>query len=223
MIKPDLIVRTNRRSLSLTIDKNGELIVKAPKRMDIDDILKFIKQKENWISTKQNQVKNELVKNKKILDYNVFLFCGKQYKRVYVSKQKEIILDENIFSIPENLTKEKEFKLIKKWYIDMTKDILVLRVNYFADLMQLNYLGVGIDNCKTRWGSCSKSGILKFNLRLSMLPHKIIDYIIIHELSHLVEFNHSKQFYEIVGSIMPDWQVQRKKLKEYGYLLGLLR
>lgn len=223
MIKPDLIVRTNRRSLSLTIDKNGELIVKAPKRMDIDDILKFIKQKENWISTKQNQVKNELAKNKKILEYDVFLFCGKQYKKVYVLKQKDIILDENIFSIPANLTKEKEFKLIKKWYIDMTKDILVLRVNYFADLMQLNYLGVGIDNCKTRWGSCSKSGILKFNLRLSMLPHKVIDYIIIHELSHLVEFNHSKQFYEIVGSIMPDWQVQRKKLKEYGYLLGLLR
>lgn len=223
MIKPDLIVRTNRRSLSLTIDKNGELIVKAPKRMDIDDILKFIKQKENWISTKQNQVKNELAKNKKILEYDVFLFCGKQYKRVYVSKQKDIILDENIFSIPANLTKEKEFKLIKKWYIDMTKDILALRVNYFADLMQLNYLGVGIDNCKTRWGSCSKSGILKFNLRLSMLPHKVIDYIVIHELSHLVEFNHSKQFYEIIGSIMPDWQVQRKKLKEYGYLLGLLR
>ena len=105
----------------------------------------------------------------------------------------------------------------------MTKEILQLRVNYFADLMQINFLGVGIDNCKTRWGSCSKSGMLKFNIRLSMLPHKIIDYIIIHELSHLIEFNHSKQFYNIIGSIMPDWQTQRKKLKDYGYLLSLLR
>lgn len=223
MVKPNLIVRTNRRSLSLTINKNGELIVRAPKRMDVDDILKFIKQKEQWITTKQNQVKSSLLKNKKIIDYEVFLFCGKEYKKVYVSKQKDIELNDNSFSIPKGHTTDKELKLIKRWYASMTKEILTLRVNYFADLMQLNYLSVGIDNCKTRWGSCSKSGILKFNLRLCMLPHKIIDYIIIHELSHLIEFNHSKQFYNIIGSIMPDWQTQRKKLKDYGYLLSILR
>lgn len=223
MVKPNVIIRTNRRSLSLTIDKDGELIVKAPKRMEVDDILNFIKQKESWITTKQNLVKSNLLKNKKIIDYEVFLFCGKQYKKVYVSHQKGIELNDTVIVLPENLSKEKEIKLVKKWYIDMTKEILNLRVNYFADLMQLNYLGIGIDNCKTRWGSCSKSGIIKFNLRLSMLPHKLIDYIIIHELSHLIEFNHSKQFYEIIGSIMPDWKVQRKKLKEYGYLLGILR
>ena len=223
MIKPNVIIRTNRRSLSLTIDKDGELIVRAPKRMDIDDILSFIKQKQKWIETKQNQVKSSILKNKKILDYEVFLFCGKLYKKVYVSKQKSIELNDTVFIVPEGMTKDKEIRMIKKWYIDMTKQILDLRVKYFADLMQLNYSGLGIDNCKSRWGSCSKSGILKFNLRLSMLSHKLIDYIIIHELSHLVEFNHSNRFYKIISSIMPDWQGQRKKLKEYGYLLSLLR
>ena len=223
MVEPSVIIRTNRRSLSLTIDKNGELIVKAPKRMEVDDIFRFIRQKESWITTKQNLVKSNLLKNKKIVDYTVYLFCGKEYKKVYVAKQKGVELNENMISLPDNISVEKELRIMKKWYIDMTKEILNLRVNYFADLMQLNYLGLGIDNCKSRWGSCSKSGIIKFNLRISMLPHKIIDYIIIHELSHLVEFNHSKKFYEIIGSIMPDWKTQRKRLKDYGYLLGILR
>ena len=67
MVEPSVIIRTNRRSLSLTIDKNGELIVKAPKRMEVDDIFRFIKQKESWITTKQNLVKSNLMKNKKAI------------------------------------------------------------------------------------------------------------------------------------------------------------
>ena len=223
MIKPNLIVRTNRRTLSLTIDKNGDLLVKAPRRMDIEDIFSFINQKNDWIVKKQNFVKSNLLKNQKILNYDVLLFCGKQYKKVYVEKQKKVEVEDTLFIVPQNLPYEKEMYLIKKWYIEMTKQILELRVNYFADLMQLNFEGLGVDNCKTRWGSCSKSGILKFNLRLAMLPHKVIDYVIIHELSHLIEFNHSKNFYNIIASIMPDWQTQRNKLKEYGYLLSLFR
>ena len=223
MVKPNLIVRTNRRSLSITVDKNAELIVRAPRRMSLEDILSFIKQKEQWIVSKQKQIIAGLQKNKKIIDYDSFLFCGKEYKKTYIAKQKNIELSDTSLIVPEGCDSCKELLLIKKWYASMTKEILQLRVNYFADLMQINFLGVGIDNCKTRWGSCSKSGMLKFNIRLSMLPHKIIDYIIIHELSHLIEFNHSKQFYNIIGSIMPDWQTQRKKLKDYGYLLSLLR
>lgn len=223
MVEPSVIIRTNRRSLSLTIDKNGDLVVKAPKRMEVEDILHFIKKKESWITSKQKLVKSSLLKNQKIIDYENYLFCGKEYKKVYVSKNKRVELNDNIIVLPEGISKEKELRMMKKWYIDMTTEILNLRVNYFADLMQLNYLGLGIDNCKSRWGSCSKSGIIKFNLRISMLPHKIIDYIIIHELSHLLEFNHSKKFYDVIGSIMPDWKTQRKKLKEYGYLLGILR
>ena len=223
MIKPSVIIRTNRRSLTLTIDKNGELIVKAPKRLSVEDILKFVKQKEEWISKKQNLVKTNLNKNQKIINYEVMLFCGKQYKKVYVDNQKRVDIEDALFIVPNNLNSEKEIFQIKKWYIEMTKQILDLRVNYFANLMQVNYDGLGVDNCKTRWGSCSKSGVIKFNLRLAMLPHKVIDYIIIHELSHLIEFNHSKNFYNIISSIMPDWQTQRNKLKEYGFLLSLLR
>ncbi len=223
MVKPELIVRTNRRSLSLNINASGELIVKAPKRMDIEDILNFIKQKEEWITSKQKMIKASLLKNEKILNGDIYLFCGKEYKCIYVDKQKEVEVDGENFTIPRKDSVEKEIYLIKKWYLSSTKQILQLRVNYFANLMQINYDGLGIDNSKIKWGSCSKSGIIKFNLRLSMLPHKIIDYIIIHELSHLLEFNHSKNFYQIIGSVMPDWQIQRNKLKEYGYLLKLLR
>ena len=103
------------------------------------------------------------------------------------------------------------------------KDILKNRVEYFADLMQVNYSKIIIMNNKRRWGACTNKAILKFNYRLCMLPHKIIDYIIIHEFAHLIEFNHSHRFYRIIESVMPDYKRYKNELKKYDYLLALFR
>jgi len=77
MIKPDLIIRTNRRSLSLTISKSGELIVRAPKKLSMEYIMNFIKEKEKWIVTKKKEITKNNFNNKSIINYDNFLFCGK--------------------------------------------------------------------------------------------------------------------------------------------------
>ena len=77
--------------------------------------------------------------------------------------------------------------------------------------MQIDYQNLSITNSKTRWGSCDTYRNIKLNFRLIMLPHKAIDFVIIHELTHILEFNHSKDFYALVESFMPDWK-QRKAL-----------
>ena len=223
MLKPDLIIRTNRRSLSVSISKVGEVVVRAPKRLSIDYIMNFIKEKEKWIENKRKEILDNCKSNKNLLTYKSFLFCGKTYKKVEQDGLKKIELSNNSIVFPKCENKNDVFKYAQKFYISMIKDILKNRVEYFADLMQLNYNKIVIMDNKRRWGACTSKATLKFNYRLSMLPHKVIDYVIIHELAHLIEFNHSPKFYQVVEIIMGDYKKYRKQLKDYDFVLGLLR
>lgn len=222
MVKPDLIVRTYRRSLSLTITKDARLVVHAPKKLNMNDIMKYIFEKEKWIVQKQKEIQNRLSINKEIISYNEFLFLGKKYKIEYINGIKKIELTENSILVP-NISFEDVYPKLIKWYIASAKKILKERLEYFADIMQIDYASVTISNTKSRWGSCDINRNIKLNFRLIMLPHRIIDFVLIHELSHIIEFNHSKNFYKVISTIMPSYKLQQKNLKEYDYLLSLYR
>ena len=222
MVKPDYIIRSNRRTLSLTISKEGELIVKAPKKLSLEYIFNFISQKEKWITSKQNQIVNINHLNNDLFNYNKFMFCGKLYEKQEVGKIKNVEIYENniLFPIADQ---EKTITYAIKWYKQMSQEIILNRVQYFTELMQLNYETISLTNSKNKWGSCDSDGNLKFNFRICMRPHKVIDYIVIHELTHLIEFNHSKNFYKIIQSVMPDYAKYKQQLKLNNFLLQLLR
>ena len=96
------------------------------------------------------------------------------------------------------------------------------RVRHFAPIVGVNYTRITIRNQKTRWGSCSSSGNLNFNYRLMLAPPKVLDYVVIHELCHRIEMNHSPKFWKCVENIMPDYRIQRQWLKENGSKLSPL-
>lgn len=223
MITPDLIVRTYRRSLCLTITKDGDLVVHAPKRLNMNEIAKYIQEKEKWIITKQKEIQDKLSINKDVLAYSQFLFLGKKYKVDRISGIKKIELTDRAFIVPTKIENVDLIPNMKHWYMNMAKKILKERLEYFADLMQVDYASVSISNSKTRWGSCDSLRNIKLNFRLVMLPHKAIDFVLIHELAHIIEFNHSKQFYKIISLVMPSYKLQQKTLKEYDYVLKLFR
>ena len=220
MVTPDLIVRTHRRSLCLTITKDGNLVVHAPTRMNMNDILKYISEKEKWIVSKQQEIERKLSINKFILDYNQILFLGTKYNIQRVNGLKKIELSQNALMVPDS---DNVLFKIKKWYIAQATKILKERLEYFANIMQIDYASVSICNSKTRWGSCDNYHNIKLNFRLVMLPHRAIDFVLIHELAHILEFNHSKDFYKIIQTIMPTYKVQQKVLKDYDYVLKLFR
>lgn len=222
MVKPDIILRTHRRSLCLTITKDGSLVVRAPVRMNMNDILRYIQEKENWINKKQEEIQKRLCINRDILTYEKFLFLGKKYSLKKITGIKKIELSEDALLVP-NLENYDLFPKIKKWYIKQADKILKERLEYFADIMQIDYSSVSLCNSKTRWGSCDNFRNIKLNFRLIMLPHKAIDFVLIHELTHIIEFNHSKEFYKVIQTIMPTYKLQQKILKENDYILQLFR
>lgn len=223
MIKPDAIIKTNRRSLSITITQKGEVIVHAPKRLSMDNIINFVNEKSNWIETKRIEILKKQEDHKDILTYNKMLFLGKQYLKYEMNGIKKVELTTSCLLCPKGLNESELLFKIAKWYMQTAKSILAERLEYLANLMQLDYNSFKISNTKNRWGSCDTKGNIKINFRLIMLPHKIIDYVLIHELSHLVEFNHSKKFYRVIESVMPNYDEARKNLKYYSDILLLFR
>lgn len=221
MIMPDKIIRSYRRSMALIISDTGELVVRAPMRLSYDKIYSFIKEKEKWIQSKQKEVETKNLINIDIMTNKNILFLGTKYQITYLDGIKKIELAEKKVLIPTNFNTSTT--KLKQWFIKHAKKILIERLEFFANVMQLDYASVSICNSKTRWGSCDSNRNIKLNFRLIMLPHKTLDYVLVHELSHILQMNHSKEFYKIISTIIPSYKLHQKILKENNYLLGLYR
>ncbi len=109
----------------------------------------------------------------------------------------------------EDLTEEKIALLRKE-----AKRILPIKAAYYANLMGLKYGRITITGARTRFGSCSSKGNLSFSYRLMLYPDSAIDYVVVHELAHLVEMNHSPRFYKIIEAVLPDYKERKKLLKQ---------
>jgi len=107
--------------------------------------------------------------------------------------------------------------MTKKDYLinkETARKIILDRIDHLNSLYQVDVKRIAIRNQKTRWGSCSRKGNLNFNYRLMYLSPKLLDYVIVHELCHLKEFNHSPQFWELVKTTIPDYKLVRKELRK---------
>ena len=119
--------------------------------------------------------------------------------------------------------RRKELKTIEKLSMteihklaDLALKVISVKVKHYAGLMNVQYGRITIRNQKTRWGSCSSKGNLNFNCLLMLAPDEVVDYVVIHELCHLIDMNHSKAFWKQVEQMMPDYQKHRKWLKDHG-------
>jgi predicted metal-dependent hydrolase len=111
----------------------------------------------------------------------------------------------------------------KREYLKHRQEALALaklKVTQWNSLYNFNYNRVNIKNQKTRWGSCSRKGNLNFNYKIVHLPEKLVDYLVVHELCHLKEFNHSRNFWDLVAKAIPDYKVLRQELKNFGISLS---
>lgn len=221
MIVPDKIIRSHRRSMAIVVTDIGELVVRAPMRLSYEKIHSFIKEKEKWILTKKKEIQNKNQINTDVITYKSIMFLGTRYNITYIQGLKKIELTESSLLVPYDF--KDNINKLKQWFNKNAKKILMDRLEYWANIMQLDYSSVTICNSKSKWGSCDSNRKIKLNLRLVMLPHKTIDYVLVHELSHILQMNHSKEFYKIVSTVIPSYKLQQKILKENNYLLNLYR
>lgn len=135
----------------------------------------------------------------------------------FLIKKSNWILDKLEYF--RNISETVIFRTTKKDYIKYKKqafDLVQERVNFFNKDCDFKFNKINIKNQKTRWGSCSQKGNLNFNYKIILLPSQLSDYIIVHELCHLKEFNHSQKFWNLVSQILPNYLELKKELKKSG-------
>ncbi len=221
MITPQ-IIRSNRKTLSLSINENADLVVRAPHFVSYDEIQKFISEKSTWIDKKHRLIKAHLKDN---LNDNISSHC------LYLGSLYQIKIDNNsiepisfngqMFTI-NNESKETISLLLKSWYKKRFIEVALPRLSYFSDKYNLKVNQVRVKEQKTLWGSCSSKNNINLNYLLIMAPMKVIDYVILHELVHTIHKNHSAKFWQKVETIMPNYKDSRYWLKKNGYKLRRL-
>ncbi len=219
------LIITNRKSICLRIDNNGDLIVIAPYYASEDEIKKIVQKKFNWIVRTRQFVlqNNKKINNLNLKEGDTLLYLGENYSIVLHNKNEILIdTDKKIFYLPFGDKTTLRRKLMQ-FYLVKASEILKIELDHWAEVMNLHYNGFRLKNAKRLWGSCGKNGVINLNWRLVLLPREIIAHIVIHELAHLVYKNHSRQFKYFVAKYSPNYLEKEKWLNENAYILRLFR
>lgn len=221
MIAPKEIIRSNRSSLALTINHEGDLIVRAPFFMPIEKIYSFINEKENWIKQKQSNIKQTLNDQSDVIEYNNIFFLGKKYQVVYIKGLDSPYLTNEYLAInyTKSLTNKKN--QLKEFYYDNVESILLPRIKKMASKIGVEPTGIKIINSKAKWGMCDNNKQIYINWKLVMLSHELIDYVIVHELCHIKQLNHSSEFWKLVNKYTENCKEKINLLKKANFLIKL--
>ena len=177
------LIRSSRKSIAIEIDRDLKIKVRAPQRMNQNQIMRFVKEKEQWIRLHlAKMIQLQKMQEKEMTDTQRTTLTPEDLQRLMVLARREI----------------------------------PVHVKYFAEQMGVTYGKITIRNQKTRWGSCSQIGNLNFNCHLMEMPTEILDYVVVHELCHRKQMNHSRLFGMEVEKVLPDYQVRQRWLKQNG-------
>ncbi len=215
------LVRKKVKNASIRISSNLDITITVPVLYSRDRLDNLIKNKSLWIS----KTLTKLSKRKKVIelkDNEVLLFGEKYTLSIDSSVRDKILTYHENKKIVSNQEITRKSSILINWYIHLAKKEIFKIANELADKYDFKFNRIFIRNQNTKWGTCSSKKNLSFNWRLIRCPMFVIEYLILHELSHLKEMNHSRKYWELVESMCPDYKKAKLWLKEYeSYLFNL--
>lgn len=215
------IIKSRRRSMVMSMDREGIVTIKVPTFTPKFAIDQFIRANEEWIEKQKARLaKHHSFVNRKYIDGELFLYLGKEF-RLKIGDYTTITPHGENLLFPKFL----EFRIEKElrgWYIKQAEGLITERVNWYAKDLGTSYNGkITFSDTSSKWGSCTHDNRLQFCWRLIMAPILVINYVVVHELVHTIEKNHSHDFWKHVRVYNPSYRQQIKWLKENGDRLTL--
>ncbi len=205
------LILKNKKNISIKLDYNGEVIVYAPLDISVRYIEDLLVKKQKWIIDNYNKIMDNKTSNK-------IMFLGKEFfLKIEKSNYEKIDIEEEVITIKTQNTNSDNVKLtLSNWLREQANSIIIKRAIELSNECSLYPSKILIRNQKTRWGSCNTKREIRLNWRLILSPKYVMDYIIIHELSHLKYMNHSSDFWKLVEGYNKDYKKAENWLKENG-------
>ena len=222
------LIYRKRKTMSIEVESTGEVTVIAPVGTSTEDIMEKVKSRAGWIVSKQYESKfiNDTKINREAVSGESYMYLGRNYSL-------DIRVDENIDNISVKLfqgkfvvntyIKDEDFikKAMENWYREKTLAKVKERVSYYSSYFNNEVTTVKVKEQKKRWASCTSKNELLFNWRCVMAPVFVLDYIVVHEMCHMEYKNHSKDFWNRVYAVMPDYEVRKSWLKNNGIKMDI--
>lgn len=203
----------NRTSMGIYIDVYGNVEIQAPKGTSDELILQLLEEKWDWIQQKSTEMKDRTLGQKvKVYDHGeTFLYLGNEYP-IQVSqditiKQDYVELEgDKLYIYVKQLEDEKIKQALKRFYYQQCKTLVERSIRSYQSNFKIKPRSIRISDNNRNWGTCDSRQQLTFNWKLAMAPLKVIDYVVVHEMCHMVHLNHDRSFWRLVGKIIPEYE-----------------
>ena len=209
---------SRRRTLQITVDRSGDLVLSAPPGVEEDRLRDFILEKRFWIYTKlaEKDRLQKAVPTKSYVDGEGFLYLGRSYRLRLVDEQDVALkLLNGRFLLRRDLVENARHHLVQ-WYSGRAKLWLWDKAQDYVARMEVRPVGVKVQDLGYRWGSCGKGDWLYFHWKTILLPPRIAEYVVVHELAHLHQRHHTPEFWQRVERALPDFERRKIWLAEHG-------
>lgn len=214
-------IRTDRVK-SASIDVEDNLVkVTVPKNLSEERIEELVKGRILWIKQKLAlQATANISKPKEYVDGEAFAYLGRNYRlKCAIGTEESVKLRSGYLNVTIKNGKRNSEHIkaaIEQWYRTKALSRLIDKTNRYSAILKVEPTSINLKDYKAMWGSCSPKGVVSYNWRIILAPHKIVDYIVVHELCHLIEPNHSSKYWKQVRSVIPDYENSKEWLKNNG-------
>lgn len=227
------IIRSRRLTSSTTIkiSPNKGVVVNAPFWMPEGTIRRFVEDRSEWVEKHLKRLAPLKLPDKEYIEGETHLFFGEEYPLVFTEVDlplrttislKDHSLQINIFKGHIGVKRRHEIQeALLRWYLETGIGIITEKVNFYSEKIGVEYSRIDLKKVSSIWGSCSATNNLSFNRKLIMAPHAIVDYVVIHEVCHMVHRNHSSRFWALVSRFDPEFREHREWLRKNHQLLSI--
>ena len=207
-----------RRSLEITVDRGGDLILSVPASAPESALRDFVQRKRTWVYQQlaRQETFSREVPTKVFVDGEGFLYLGRSFRLRLVDESiAPVKLVGGRFVMLKELANDGREHMIR-WYCGNATRWLAGKVADFTARMEVVPAGVKVQDLGYRWGSCGKGGVLYFHWKTVLLPARIAEYVVVHEMAHLQEPHHTAEFWRRIERALPDFELRKDWLRRNG-------
>lgn len=221
------VIRTNRIKTADVRVEEGAVSVVVPKDTDGERIVRILSDKRKWIKNKITLHREAIpVSDKQFVSGESFSYLGRNYRlKVKRGRFKPVKLVQGrlVVTVPKGVEEQYMIRnALIRWYKSHAEQKLQEKVERYAEIVGVKPKSIGVREFKSRWGSCHANGDIQFNWKIVIAPNRIVDYVVVHELCHMKQHDHSPKFWKLVSKVIPDYLECKEWLRVNGKYLTVI-